>query len=78
MARWMGQEMLGNGEKTEKPRMKVVESAFEIDSRINLNIEHELAVNLGKLVLESDTNNTALLALGHQLRNLAKKPIPEI
>jgi hypothetical protein len=46
-------------------------SAFEIDPRISLEIEYELAVNLGKLVLESETKNTALLALGHQLRNLS-------
>lgn len=46
-------------------------SAFVIDPRIKLYIEHELAVSLGKLVLESETKNTALLALGHQLRNLA-------
>lgn len=45
--------------------------AFEIDPRINLEIEYELAVNLGKLVLDSETKNTALLALGHQLRNLS-------
>lgn len=45
--------------------------AFEIDARVMLTIEFELAVNLGKLVLESDTKNTALLALGHQLRNLS-------
>lgn len=46
-------------------------SAFEIDDRITLIIEHELAVNLGKLILDTETNNTALLALGHQLRNLS-------
>lgn len=46
-------------------------TAFEIDHRIKLYIEQELAINLGKLVLDSDTKNTALLALGHQLRNLA-------
>jgi len=45
--------------------------AFVIDRRIHLYIDLELAVNLGKLLLESDTTNTALLALGHQLRKLA-------
>ena len=44
--------------------------AFEVDARVTMSIEYELAINLGKLVLESDTKNTALLALGHQLRNL--------
>lgn len=46
-------------------------TAFEIEPRIIMYIELELAVSLGKLVLESQTKNTALLALGHQLRNLS-------
>lgn len=45
-------------------------AAFEIDDRIALQIEFELARHLGTLILDSDTTNTALLALGHQLRNL--------
>tara|TARA_R110000868_G_scaffold407695_2_gene689387 strand:+ start:1327 stop:1515 length:189 start_codon:yes stop_codon:yes gene_type:complete len=45
--------------------------AFEIDARITVSIEFELAINLGKLVLNSDTKNTALLAFGHQLRSLS-------
>lgn len=44
--------------------------AFAIDDRIRLDIEYELAGELGRLILDSDTQNTALLALGHQLRNL--------
>lgn len=46
--------------------------AFEIDRRITLSIDHDLAVSLGRLVLDSATTNKALLALGHQLRNLAR------
>lgn len=42
--------------------------AFEIDDRIIIKVEPELAVQLGKLILDSDTENTALIALGHQLR----------
>ncbi len=45
--------------------------AFEIDSRIAVKIELELAVSLGYLILETDTQNTALLALGHHLRSLS-------
>lgn len=44
--------------------------AFDIDDRIYLRVERELAIQLGELVLQTDTNNTALLAIGHQLRNL--------
>ena len=68
--------MQGNDEKCDKPmKVSISASAFEIDSRVGLSIEHELAINLGKLVLESDTVNTALLALGHQLRNLSKSDL---
>jgi hypothetical protein len=44
--------------------------AFGIDDRIKVSVEFELAGALGKLILDSNTQNTALLALGHQLHNL--------
>jgi hypothetical protein len=44
--------------------------AFAIDDRVKVDIEYELAGALGNLILGSDTPNTALLALGHQLQNL--------
>jgi len=47
--------------------------AFEIDARVMLFVEFDLVVSLGNLILESDTPNKALLALGHQLRNLSDK-----
>lgn len=52
------------------PRRVNLLPAFEIDNRIGVTVEFELAKQLGKLILDSDTTNTALLALGHQLRNL--------
>lgn len=48
-------------------------SAFEIDDRIGLKIEFELAISLGHLILGTDTTNKALLALGHRLQNLSDK-----
>ena len=45
-------------------------SAFSVDSRITISIEPELAVALGSLVLKTDTDNTALLALAHKLRSI--------
>jgi len=44
--------------------------AFEIDDRLVLKIELELAGHLGNLILGSQTDNTALLAIGHQLKNI--------
>ena len=43
--------------------------AFEVDSRIILRIDVDLAVALGKLILATDSKNPAILALGHQLRS---------
>jgi len=55
------------------PRKSSKLPAFDVDDRIYLRIERELAVQLGELVLQTDTKNTALLAIGHQLRNLARE-----
>jgi len=44
--------------------------AFEIDDRIFIRLERKLGEALGALILDTSTENTALLALGHQLRNL--------
>lgn len=52
--------------------------AFELDHRVSLSIDHDLAINLGRLILDSNTKNTALLALGHQLRNLSKEDLQPI
>ena len=52
----------------EKYRHKL--AAFELDERIKLSIEYDLAATLGRIILDSDTQNTAILALGHQLCNL--------
>jgi len=51
--------------------------AFEVDGRIWVKIDRDLAVSLGVLILATDTKNPALLALGHQLRSFKhEQPIP--
>lgn len=45
--------------------------AFEVDGRIVVKIDHDLAISLGSLILSTDTKNPAMLALGHQLRSFA-------
>ena len=45
--------------------------AFEVDDRICIRVERELAAFLGSLILATDTKNTAALAVGHQLRKLS-------
>jgi hypothetical protein len=51
--------------------------AFEIDGRIVVKIDVELAYLLGALILSTDTNNPALLAIGHQLRSYSGPPDDE-
>jgi hypothetical protein len=50
--------------------LRAIPPAFEVDGRVVLRIEPNLATALGRLILETDTTNNALLALGHQLRSL--------
>lgn len=52
-----------------RKRRKSSLPAFEIDDRIVIRIEYELANQLSKLILDSNVENTAILAIGHQLRN---------
>ena len=68
-----GSDLRDNLLNTPNNKNKYSMSAFDIDSRIELKIEKELAINLGKVVLSANTNNTALLAIGHQLANLGSK-----
>lgn len=52
--------------------------AFEIDNRVHLSVERELAAFIGSIILNSNTKNTAAIAFGHQLRRLAdKRPVEE-
>jgi len=44
--------------------------AFELDTRLLLRVDKLLAIQIGELILETDTKNTAILAIGHQLKNL--------
>lgn len=52
---------------------KVNQCAFEVDGRVKVLLDHDLATSLGALILSTDTKNSAILALGHQLRNFANK-----
>ena len=45
------------------------ESPFDIDLRCNINIETNVAMRLGELILKSSTMDKQLLALGYKLSN---------
>ena len=52
--------------------VKSNQCAFEVDGRVRVLLDHDLAISLGALILSTDTKNSAILALGHQLRNFSK------
>ena len=45
-------------------------SSFHVDARITLKVEYELAVRLGKFILDSGTEDKQIAAMGHKLCNL--------
>ena len=45
-------------------------SSFHVDGRIGIKLEYELAVRLGKFILDCRTEDKQLAALGHKLVNL--------
>lgn len=45
--------------------------AFEIDDRLHVRLEVGLAAEISDIILNSDTQNRAVLAFGHTLRNLS-------
>lgn len=47
--------------------------AFELDTRIEVKIERELASHVGNIILDSDTSNTAAVAFGYQLKRLSEQ-----
>ena len=57
----------------ETNKDKINQCAFEVDGRVRVLLDHDLAISLGALILSTDTKNSAILALGHQLRNFANK-----
>jgi hypothetical protein len=51
--------------------------AFDIDDRVSLKLEYELAVRLGEFILKAGTEDKQLVALGHKLYNLEEDDNPK-
>jgi len=56
----------------ESNQRKKKKKSFRVNSNIDVELDFDLAVALGKLILGTKTDNSALIALGHQLRSLAE------
>jgi hypothetical protein len=48
-------------------------SAFSVNSDVRLNLDFDMALALGKFIIDSRSENTAIMALGHQLVNLGEE-----
>jgi hypothetical protein len=48
-------------------------SAFSVNSDVRLNLDFDMALALGKFIIDSRSENTAIMALGHQLINLGEE-----
>jgi hypothetical protein len=46
---------------------------FEVDGRVSLKIEFDLAMRIADVVLASGTTDKQVLALGHNLKNLEEE-----
>ena len=51
-------------------------SAFTIDSKIEIKLDYEFAVRLGSFILNSNTIDKQIKALGFQLSNLEEEEGP--
>lgn len=51
-------------------------SAFNIDSKIEIKLDYEFAVRLGNFILNSNTIDKQIKALGFQLSNLEEEEEP--
>lgn len=51
-------------------RSDVRKESFQVDGRVSIKLEYELAIRLGEFLLNSKTEDKQFLALGHHLLNL--------
>lgn len=51
-------------------------NAFDIDPRVSLSIEFDLAVRLGEFIVKSGTVDKQIMAFGHRLVALEEKEEP--
>ena len=48
-------------------------SAFSVNSNVKVELDFDMALALGKFIIDSRSENTAIMALGHQLVNLGEE-----
>jgi hypothetical protein len=67
----------GDGENSApfvKGRRKTdKKSAFSVNSNVKVELDFDMALALGRFIIDSRSENTAIMALGHQLTNLGEE-----
>jgi len=48
-------------------------SAFSVNSNVKVELDFDMALALGRFIIDSRSENTAIMALGHQLTNLGEE-----
>ena len=61
-----------NSVRSARSARPVRPMSFEVDDRVTIKIDPDLALDLADLIFDADTENPALLALAHKLRSLDK------
>ncbi len=55
-------------QREKKARQR--QPAFQVDSSVRLTLDFDLAVALGEFIVSNGSDNPAIMALGHQLKDL--------
>tara|TARA_R110002051_G_scaffold90226_1_gene158875 strand:- start:76 stop:354 length:279 start_codon:yes stop_codon:yes gene_type:complete len=69
----------GDGDQNPAPFVKGrrktdKKSAFSVNSNVKVELDFDMALALGRFIIDSRSENTAIMALGHQLTNLGEEP----
>ena len=54
-----------------------MQNAFEIDPRVSISLEFDLAVRLGEFIVRSGTADKQIMAFGHRLLSIEEKEDPK-
>jgi hypothetical protein len=54
-----------------------VQNAFEIDPRVSISLEFDLAVRIGEFIVRSGTADKQIMAFGHRLLSIEEKEEPK-
>jgi len=54
-----------------------MQNAFEIDPRVSISLEFDLAVRIGEFIVKSGTSDKQIMAFGHRLLSIEEKEEPK-